>query len=371
MNGQRILVVEDDKSLRAGLHDTLEDEGFAVQTAANGVEGLQMMEKRCPDLIVADIVMPQMDGYDFYAAVRARPNWVSIPFIFLTARAEKSDILRGKDLGAEDYIIKPFDPLELVTAIRARLRRARAIRQVAEAEFDQLKQHIITALGHELRTPLTAVLGYADLALEDASSLSPEALHEYLGAIKQGADRLVRLAENFMILVRLDSGRAGKEFDLLAQVRHDLREIVERAARQYESQATDRGVTLESKVESDLPPVRLCKPFFVNALERLVDNGIKFSRGDRKRVTISARTEGDWVEIAVTDEGAGIPPDEIPHLFERFRQIGRERTEQQGTGLGLAIARELIRLHGGDIAVESQPNVGSTFTIRLPALKEE
>jgi signal transduction histidine kinase len=316
-------------------------------------------------------MMPQMDGYDFYAAVRACPDWMAIPFIFLTARAEKSDVLLGKDLGAEDYITKPFNLQELITAIRARLRRARAIREVTEAEFDHLKQQIINALGHELRTPLTAVLGYTDLALEDAASLTPEALQEYLTAIKAGADRLVRLAENFMMLVRLDSGQAAKEFELLAQVRRDLGAIVERTVRQYEPRAATRGVTLRSKVSSGLPPVRLCEPFFVDALERLIDNGVKFSLGANKCVTVSAGLAGEWIEIAVSDEGIGIPLEEIPHLFERFRQIGREKTEQQGTGLGLAIACELIRLHGGEIVVKSQPNVGSTFTIRLPALLKE
>jgi len=366
----QILIVEDDELLRAALRDILKGEGFAVLDAANGTEALQVMKESRPDLIVADIMMPQMDGYEFYEAVRACPDWVAIPFIFLTARGERSDILLGKELGAEDYITKPFDLQEFLTAIRARLRRARAIRQVTEAEFDQLKQQIINALGHELRTPLTAVLGYTDLALEDVASLTPEALHECLAAIKAGADRLVRLVENFMMLVRLDSGQAAKEFELLAQVRRDLGAIVERTVRQYEPQATAQGVTLTSVVSSDLPTVRLCEPFFVDALERLIDNGIKFSLGENKRVTVSAKSAGEWAEIAVSDEGIGIPPEEIPHLFERFRQIGREKTEQQGTGLGLAIACELTRLHGGEITVRSQPNAGSTFTIRLPALKE-
>ncbi len=355
--------------LQIALRDTLENEGFAVDTASNGAEALEMMVNRCPDLIVADILMPQMDGYEFYAAVRARPDWVAIPFIFLTARAEKHDILRGKDLGAEDYITKPFEPQELVTVVRARLRRAQVIREVAEAEFDQLKQQIITALGHELRTPLTAVLGYTDLALEDFSSLSPEALHEYLAAIKQGADRLVRLADSFMVLVRLDSGQAAKEFDQLAKVRHNIGEVVQCLVQQCQALAATRGVVLEGKAEQGLPPVRLCEPFFTDALRRLVDNAIKFSTRGRKHVTVSARAAGDWVEIAVADEGIGISPDALPYVFERFRQINRDVTEQQGTGLGLAIARGLIRLHGGDIVVESQLNVGSTFTIRLPAFK--
>jgi two-component system sensor histidine kinase SenX3 len=116
--------------------------------------------------------------------------------------------------------------------------------------------------------------------------------------------------------------------------------------------------------------VRICEPFFTDALGRLIDNGIKFSRGERRRVTVSTRTVDEWVEVAVADEGIGIPLGEQSHLFERFQQIGREQMEQQGAGLGLAIAQELIHMHGGEITVESAPGAGSTFTIRLPVARE-
>jgi len=366
MSEQRVLVVEDHGPLLTAIQGILEAEGYTVYTATDGVEALKLMEETCPDLIVADIMMPRMDGYAFYERVRARPEWVPIPFIFLTAKAEQEDVLRGKDLGAEDYITKPFDPQELVVAVRARLGRARAIREATEAEFEQLKQQIVTVLGHELRTPLTYVTGYTELALEDISSLSAGELQEFLLGIKRGADRLTRLTDDLLLLIRLDTGRVSEEFGGLVRLRNDLGEILERTVRQYEEQAAASGVSLDVEVEPDLPPVRLCEPLFVDALGRLVDNGIKFSRAEGKRVVVSARSVGGWVEVAVADEGVGIPPQEIRHLFQRFRQIDRDKMEQQGVGLGLAIARELIRLHGGDIGVESVLGEGSTFTIRLP-----
>ncbi|RLC85875.1 MAG: hypothetical protein DRI79_10805, partial [Chloroflexi bacterium] len=171
-NGQHILVVEDHEILLEAIRDILETAGYIVSTAPDGVQALQVMEKIRPDLIVADIMMPRMDGYTLYEAVRARPEWVPIPFIFLTAKTEKEEMLKGKGLGAEDYITKPFDAQELLVVVRARLKRAQAIREVTEAEFDQLKQQIITVLSHELRTPLTYVRTYTELALEEISSLS-------------------------------------------------------------------------------------------------------------------------------------------------------------------------------------------------------
>ena len=370
VDGQRILIVEDNEPLLAAIQDVLETEGYVAFTATDGVRALQVMEDARPDLIVADIMMPRMDGYDLYEEVCARPEWVPIPFIFLTAKADKEDVLMGRSLGAEDYITKPFDPQELLVAVRARLGRALAIREVTEAEFDQLKRQITTVLGHELRTPLTYVRGYTELALDDVSSLSPDDIQMFLLGIKQGADRLNRLVDDLLLLVRLDTGQMARDFRLVAQVCRDLGEILERTAQQYEQQAADCGVTLETKVEPDLPPVLLCDLLFTDALGRLVDNGIKFCRGEGKRVTVSGRAADGWVEMAVSDEGVGIPPEEIPHLFERFRQVGRQQMEQQGAGLGLAIARELIHLHGGEITVESMPGEGSTFTIRLPAISD-
>ncbi len=370
MDRPRILVAEDHKPMQLAIRKILEEEGFEVITADDGEEALHIVEQSPPDLILADIMMPKMDGYALYEAIRARQEWVPIPFIFLTARADREDILKGKAMGVEDYITKPFDPQELVVAIRSRLARTQAIRRATETELDELKRQITTVLGHELRTPLTYVTGYAELALEDLESLSAEELQEFLTGIKRGADRLTRLVNDLLLLIRLDTGRTAEEFRALATVRNDLGAIVERTVRQYESRALEQGVTLEVQVEPDLPPVLICETLFADALGRLIDNGIKFSLGDEKRVTIHARAVDGRVEVSVTDRGIGIPPEEVPHLFERFRQIGRDRTEQQGVGIGLTIARALVRLHGGDIEVESMPGEGSTFTIWLPKASE-
>jgi signal transduction histidine kinase len=366
MRGQRILVVEDHKSMSRAIKGILESEGYTVVTATDGLEALQVMKRSRPDLILADIMMPRMDGYALYEEVRACPEWIPIPFVFLTAKSEREDKLRGKKLGAEDYITKPFDAEELIVSVRSRLGRARAIQEAAEGAFNQLKNQIVTVLGHELRTPLTYVTGYTDLALEDVSSLTPAEVEDFLQGIKTGADRLNRLVEDLLLLVQIDSGRAREEFSVLASEHRNLKEIVKRTARQFADEAGRHRVSLEVDADSDLPPVQLCEPFFVNALGRLIENGIKFSLDAPRQVTISTGAEEDWVKIAVSDTGVGIPADQMEHLFDRFRQINRDQFEQQGVGLGLAIAYELIRLHRGQITVESTPGQGSTFTILVP-----
>lgn len=363
---QRILVVDDHEPLLVAIRGVLESEGYTVLTATDGSRALRMMQEVHPDLIIADIMMPRMDGYTLYKEIRAQPEWVSIPFIFLTAKAEKEDRLKGKDLGAEDYLTKPFDPHELVIAVRSRLKRSRDIRKAEEVKFEHLKQQIVNVLGHELRTPLTYVRGYTELALEDIPSLSPAALQEFLLGIKRGADRLNRLVEDLMLLVQIDAGRAAEEFQLLVSVHNDLSSVLETAIQRYQNQALAKGVDLELEVEPDLPPVRLCEPYLLDAVGRLIENGIKFSQGDNQRVTVSARSTDDLVEISVADRGVGIAPENLPHIFKRFEQADRETMEQQGAGLGLALARELVSLHNGEITVESTLGEGSTFTIHLP-----
>jgi Signal transduction histidine kinase len=373
MNKPYILVVDDHEPLLAAIKVILESQGYEVSTATDGLEALKVMEQVNPDLIIADVMMPRMDGFALYEAVRARPEGVTIPFIFLTARTEKEDRLKGKGMGAEDYITKPFDPQELLVVVESRLGRARAIQEASEARFEQLKQQIASVLGHELRTPLTYVRGYTELALEQVQEIpaSPEGLQNFLEGIRKGADRLNRLVEDLLLIVQIDTGRIAEEFNMMACTYPALEALIDSTVHQYRQYAREQGVELTLVIGSPLPPVRLCEHLFANALGRLIDNGIKFSqlkRNREKRVTVSASRTEEWVEVTVEDKGVGIPADELPHLFERFRQIGRERMEQQGAGLGLAIARELIRLHGGDIVVESQYGQGSRFTIRLPVL---
>lgn len=347
----------------------LVSEGYDVSTATDGVQALEVMEDVLPDLILADIMMPRMDGYALYREVRAHPEWIPVPFVFLTAKSEREDKLKGKGLGAEDYITKPFDAEELIVSVRSRLGRARAIEEASEAEFEQLKEQIVTVLGHELRTPLTYVTGYTDLALEDVSSLTPEEVEKFLNGIKTGADRLNRLVEDLLLLVQIDSGRAEEEYQALVCRYGNLDEIVMRTASQFTIPAQEHHLSLDVDTEAALPAVRLCEPFFVDALGRLIENAVKFSGSRAEEVRIEARRQDDQAAVAVSDDGVGIPPEQQEHLFKRFRQINRDQLEQQGAGLGLAIAHELISLHGGEITVKSEPGVGSTFTILLPSAR--
>jgi signal transduction histidine kinase len=330
---------------------------------------LELVKKARPDLIISDIVMPEMDGFDFYNAIRAQADLVSVPFIFLTAKTDKKDIIKGKSLGAEDYLTKPFDRQELIAAVSSRLKRVHDIHEASEAKFEKLKGQITGILSHELRTPLTYVQGYTTLALDEISP-SAEGIQDFLVGIKRGTDRLNKLVEDLMLMVQIDAGQAAAEFKELAVVFKDIKPVLLAVLQSFKNRALEKKVILKNEIPPNLPPVRICEHFFRNALSRLVDNAIKFSTGEGNQVTLKAQAEDQWLEVSLSDQGVGIAPKDLPFLFERFRQIDRDTMEQQGVGLGLALAQELIKLHGGEITVNSMPKLGSVFSIRLPVVKE-
>jgi signal transduction histidine kinase len=363
----RILVVEDNPVMADAICDVLEMAGHKAMTAPDGVEGLMTIPKMGPDLIISDVMMPRMDGLEFYQAVRANAAWVFIPFIFLTAKGQEEDILLGKRLGVDDYLVKPYNPAHLLATVESKLTRARSVSQAAAAEMESVKRAITQVLGHELRTPLTWIQGYAELLLGEAGTMTPEELHASLQSIKAGSDRLARLVEDAVTLIMLDTGQAKEEFDLTSRVEDDLLFHIEQTVDRLAVQARQRGIRLEVQVPSGLPAVTIAPRFFSEALLRLVDNGIKFARsGVDSYVIVRAINRPAEVEIIVSDNGIGIAEDQLDQIFKPLVQVNRSRQEQQGMGLGLTVAKGLIALHGGQIWAESKLGEGTQIHFTLP-----
>lgn len=364
-----ILVVEDDVHLMEGIRDILEINEYKVLTATHGKEGLEVLEQQSvpPDLIVSDIMMPSMNGYEFFEAVRAKNTWITIPFIFLTAKGERDDIHRGKRMGAEDYVVKPFSADDLLVAVSAKLDRKRQLDAAAQGGIAEIKRNILTILNHEMRTPLTYVVAYADMLGRDGPDLGLEDMRNFLRGINAGANRLRHLVESFILLVELETGEASNIFEVRSQPMMDFSAVLQSVRQKYTDIAEENGIRLEVEAPDELPPVTVDHEYLSAAIECLVDNAIKFTDEPGHTVTVRiAPSEDGGVEIAVSDEGRGIPPHELEHIFESFYQIDRERFEDQGAGSGLAIVKAVARLHQGTIDVSSTPGEGSTFTIKLP-----
>ena len=378
----RILVVEDNPVMADAIRDVLEMESYEVSVALDGIEGLQAIPAVRPDLIISDVMMPRMDGFEFYQKVRANTAWVFVPFIFLTAKGQEEDIYLGKRLGADDYLVKPYAPENLIATVSSKLARSRTILQAAHREMEVMKstisqaadremeimKHTITRmLGHELRTPLTWIQGYSELLLSNADSMTAEELHASLQSIQAGSTRLARLMEDAVLVVALDVGQAREEFDLTARVDRDLAIYAQQAVDRLRPQAELRRVRLETDLSDLTCPVLVAPRFITEAIVRIVDNGIKFSRNQADSfVRVTLRQLAAEAEITIADNGVGVPADQLRNIFKPLVQVERSRLEQQGMGLGLTVAHGLVKLHSGRIWAESQVNVGTQVHIALP-----
>ncbi len=361
-----ILVVEDNLPMLSGIRDLLEMAGYRTLTAPDAASALRLLEEHHPDLILSDIMMPGLDGYQFYEGVRQRPEWVDIPFIFLTARGEKTDVRRGKELGADDYITKPFEQEDLLAAVRGKLARRAALERRSEQRLEALKRTILSTLSHEFRTPLTYVINYSQMLEQEREGLSPEEFQGFMQAIRRGAERLQRLVFDFITLVEIETGEAERLYLLRRRPIEPFGPWLRTLARRYEGAAQGRGLALVLEVPDELPAVTGDEVLLSDAISRLLDNAVKFSRPESRSIWVRAGTAGGRVWIEVEDEGVGIPRQEMSALFDLFHQIDRQRREQQGTGSGLAICKGLVELHGGRVTARSQAGRGSTFRIELP-----
>jgi two-component system, sensor histidine kinase and response regulator len=372
-----ILLVEDDLAILEGMADLLQlyglDYEVRVQKATNGEEALALMSQETPDLIISDIMMPRMNGFQFLAAVRDNARWVHIPFIFLTAKGKKEEILEGRRSGAELYITKPFVSDELMELVKTQLDRSFELRRVREQRIDSLKRNILQLLNHEFRTPLTYVTAYYEmladslLQVEDASTLQ-----EYLRGIQVGSQRLTTLVEDLIKIIAIRTGEAHATFQREAQQIGNVGSLLRARAEAIAPVAHQHGIRMEDEIASKLPPIYGVPSLLSDVFDRLLDNAVKFTQVQsraEKVIRVSATTADGEVHLTIADTGIGFPPHITGLLFDLFFQYNRERLEQQGSGAGLAIVKGYAELHQARIEVESQVEVGSCFTLIFPVYR--
>jgi signal transduction histidine kinase len=279
-------------------------------------------------------------------------------------------VIRGLREGVDAYLTKPFDLEELLIHVQNKLSRFATIRKQALAQLEELQLQIVNMFSHELRTPLTYIQGYTDLLATSSASTSSEEMEMFLRGLQSGSKRLNRLIDSLLSLVHLDTNVFQREFEDFAEAAPGIGRLVREVVQSYRPDAAATGVQVQVVIQDSLPAVRRLDELFARALGCLVDNAIKFSRTPGSQVLVHVYQSEDRVAIDVVDEGIGISAADLPHVFDRFRQIDRDRHEQAGIGVGLAIARGLARVHGGDIAVESRLDRGSKFTVWLPVAEE-
>ncbi|MEZ4594686.1 MAG: response regulator [Chloroflexota bacterium] len=374
-----ILIVEDDQSMLDGMNDLLEiaELGYEITVlqANDGQMALEVMANHEPDLIVSDVMMPQMGGYEFLSHVRANPEWIQIPFIFVTAKGEEPDIRKGRLSDADLYITKPFVISELLALIHAQLDMAYERKQARQRNIDSLKKNILQILNHEFRTPLTYVTAYYEMLADSLTEFTDgRNYREYLRGIQAGCLRLTRLVDDFIRVMELRSGEAQANYLAGARPLAGLSELLRVVVAAHQETAVDTPYQIAANIPDKLPLIFGDPDSLVNILERLLNNAIKFTHPnspDVNHITVSAAVHGKNIQIVVDDEGIGFPPHMKTQIFEPFVQYNRGILEQQGAGTGLAIAQGLVQLHNGRIEAESQEGKGSKFTITLPIYQRQ
>lgn len=365
-----ILVVEDEPPILEIIAFLLEEENFQVLQARHGEAALSLLDENEPDLIISDVRMPGMDGFTLCEQVRSTPAFAQIPFIFLTAKGERADVRRGMGLGADDYLIKPFEPEELLSAVRVRLARAAEAQAAISKVGTELQDQIIHTLTHEFRTPLSLVLGYTDLLESSGPGMNENDFQKALRGLHSGSLRLMSLVEDFLLLSRLRAGIIARELGETPPDPLYPDSVVQQVVQKAQSRASARNVSLEvNRAARDLQ-VAIEAQHLAEIVRRLTDNAIRFSKSDGGRVVVTTRHEkGSWV-LSIADSGIGIPQEALPRIFEAFHQVDRAKMEQQGAGVGLAIVQGLAEVYGGQVGVTSTLGKGSTFTVWLPLAQD-
>jgi signal transduction histidine kinase len=360
---QKILVIEDAHLLRNDLLETLALEGYDVMGAQNGLEGVQIARQYHPDLIVCDIMMPELDGYGVLEELRRDPIMAATPFIFMTAKTDKSDIRFGMGLGADDYLTKPFLTSDLLKSIRARLGKREIVHQQAERKLQELRENILTALPHELRTPLNTIIGFSEMLMSDAPKLEASRVAEWSGHINAAALRLYRLIENYLVYVRLEMMRNDPEKLAAAKSARtaDANLLIQFQAAQ-KAQVFRRVSDLQFDLQ-DSGEVNISEQDLAKVVDELVDNALKFSEPDTAVQVVSRQTNGQYC-IYVTNYGRGMTPEQISSIGA-YMQFDRWLYEQQGSGLGLVIVRRIVELVDGSLAIESIPDQQTTVCVKL------
>lgn len=359
----KVLVIDDEASIRDVIVMTLKKNGFDVFSAANGLEGLELARKQLPNLIVCDVRMEVVDGYQVLTAIRNDPTTAWIPFILITAEQSTSGMRHGMQLGADDYVVKPFAAAELMDAVAARLRKHEVLVQQAESKLELLRSQLSTALPHELRTPLNGVLGYADILRKQFAELEPIEVSQMAERIYKNGKRLQRLVENFLIYAQVELLKM--DYQKIEQLRRneavDVDKLIDKTARQ---RAYESGRSTDLHLQLVPAAVAMSSDYFTKIFEELFDNAMRYSKkGSALHVT--TELQNNRLVLHIRDEGRGLTPEQLQNIGA-YMQFERKIYEQQGSGLGLTVARRLTELHGGTLEIQSEYGKGTIVTASIP-----
>jgi signal transduction histidine kinase len=349
----RILVVDDTPDNCLLIQAILQDEGYEVELAESGKQALEKIEHFSPDLVLLDVMMPGMDGYEVTRRIRQNSSLPFMP-ILLTTAYDQPSVAQGLDIGADDFIRKPVQFDELLARVRALLRLKHSV-----DERDQIarqREDFVSRLTHDLRTPLVAADRMLNLLSQGVMGELSDDVQEAMVTMIRSNQNLLTMVNTLLEVYRYEAGRKTLTFSPL-----NLTDLAEDVVQELSPLAIDKGLDLILEAEKDCV-IKGDRLELYRVLTNLIGNAIKFT--DTGAVTVRLSSAASQINLEVQDTGPGIPQDEQPTLFESFI-VGKHK--RSGSGLGLHLSRRIVQAHSGSIQVQSELEKGSTFTVKLPA----
>lgn len=346
----KILIVDDAVDMVELLKKRLRFEGYDTAEAYDGEKGLKQVAEYNPDLIILDVMMPKLDGYEVCRRLKSDENTKYIPILMLTAKGEVEDKVKGLDIGANDYLAKPFDYKELSARVRSLVAIKAAREKLVEEEKSKALDQMMEAVAHEIRNPLTSIGGFARRVYEKLPEGDPN--KKYMEIIIKDVARLENMIRGLVEL---------KITAISYRELTNINDVIMEALNLFEQDLEDKGIEVKIELVDNPPLISVDKEQIKMALANLIKNSIEAMQEKLKILKITSHISDGRMEIQVSDTGKGIPKDKIKNIFDPFFT-----SKVYGPGLGLTFTLKIIQEHRGAISVESEPGKGTTLTITLP-----
>ncbi len=349
----KILIVDDAVDTVELLRKRFHSEGYDTAEANDGEEALQKVEQYHPDLIVLDVMMPKLDGYEVCRRLKADENTKYVPVLMLTAKGEIENKVKGLEIGADDYLPKPFDYKELSARVKSLLTIKEAREKLVEEEKSEALEKMMDEVAHEIRNPLASIGGFAKRVYDKLPEGDPN--KKYMEMIM---DDVLKLEDMVKQLIEL------KTVAICYLESTDINDVIIEALELYEEELAEKGIVVKTELMENPPLISGDKEQMKVAISNLIKNSIEAMQESPKILKIATSISDGRMVIEVSDTGKGIPKDKLKSIFHPFYT-----SKIYGPGLGLTFTLKIIQQHRGTISVESEPGKGTMFTIRLPVKK--